>query len=251
MIAVALTLAHAVTASTPTGRDHSGVFAIATDPDDVYCSAVLVAPDALLTAASCVADRDPATLVVHQRPNLFDPARELHTVTDIVVHPDGALAVLLLADDVADADPLAFGPTVPAGATATLVGYGAWSPYGGWTGDRRHGPSTVLELEDGRMTLGLPSTACFGDEGGAALDAEGDLVGVMLAGDGTCENGSRVALVSSVPTWLEDLGVLSAPSRRSAAEVVRSEPTAGCSVTPAAPGAWLTWLVPLALRRRR
>lgn len=166
----------------------------------VVCTATLVAPRLLLTAAHCLADGAlpdadfgavPGTddvrvpLVATQRHPAFDAARL-----------DNDVALALLGDDApAGAAPYAL-PAGPldaqslAGAALRLVGYGKTAAGAATPARKRSGSSVVAALSDATFTFApSPSQTCEGDSGGPAFATVGGVervVGVTSSGDAAC-----------------------------------------------------------------
>ncbi len=182
------------------------------------CSAIVVAPDTVLTAGHC------ATTGLEHRIHFRDPAGQpvLIEVADRAVHPGydaGAIAGRRRSIDLAllrTATPLpprfapaTLGTSSPRlGETLTLSGYGAERP-----GDPRstgtfrsvalpviepYGPSRIL------VWLKAPGRAggCQGDSGGPVSDGSG-VVAVTAWIGGACGGLTQAVLVAPQRDWLD------------------------------------------------
>jgi hypothetical protein len=193
---------------------------------EVFCTATLIAPDVIVTAAHCVspgpveavfgASTDAVVArraVVHQRAHL---EHDLAVMRLSIPAPDDIAPVL-----VRDA-PL--GPEV-VGGQLRIVGFGLTSTDGAGEFGVKHTGTTVLEsLDEHGFEFGpAPSQTCRGDSGGPAfmtLDDVEVLVGVTSSGDSRCLDFARDTRVDPfVDDWI-------APY----AEGIAS-PTAGCSAS--------------------
>lgn len=165
------------------------------------CTASLIAPDVLLTAAHCV---DPATHAgftfgvfpgadASAYPTVATLAPHLLTVSGAHPHPDydpeapfhADIAVVTLAEPL-DVTPLPWNraplPASIAGAEARLVGYGQ-TKYGDFNAEKHQADTVVAALgSDDTVVVGdLKHRSCVGDSGGPALvilDGVETIVGV-------------------------------------------------------------------------
>lgn len=222
----------AIVGGQATSADDS-VFALQVTFDgtqNVVCSAVLIAPRTLLTAAHCV---DPAkhgaTSVSSKATHLADAnqaqAADFVAVSEQRLHPlwDAAaaqsphdLAALLLAT--------AQSPTpaqwnraaldAQVGRPLRLVGYGRTSPGTADTGQRRVVTVPLSSLDADTLSFGTAGAAgiCAGDSGGPSFLTFGDgverAVGVhSVQTSSSCGDGSDVRLdahAAFVDQWLAD-----------------------------------------------
>ena len=188
------------------------------------CSAIVVAPDAVLTAGHCVAGG--SEIRVHYRgpdgsPVLLRPAaRSVHPgyVANAVAsrRPSVDLALVRLAEPLSTPfRAAALGAGAPrAGAPLTVGGYGVAAP-----GDARssgtfrtaalatvepYGPSRILLWASGRN-----AGACEGDSGGPMSDEAGAVVAVTSwaagAGGRGCGGMTQGVLVGPQRGWLDGI----------------------------------------------
>ena len=152
----------------------------------IDCSATLIAPRVVITAAHCLGF-DP--------PNVYDVFFEGTTIPVVGghAHPDydpntfaHDIAVLLLASD-APVAPMAMRiESLPDLTEVTIAGYGITDTAAPMTGVRFAGTAhvtmvgnNVIDLEPG------PAIACAGDSGGPVI-SNGELIGVISHGDAVC-----------------------------------------------------------------
>lgn len=220
--------------------DTHAVFALeVTAPEPGLCSAVLVAPNLLLTARHCLAIGAETEVVCGDSPldalvepdavrldnvlsylDASQPGAETPAVTRIEVPSDGAdicgydIAALVLEQNVIDTLPLE--PRLVGqpelGERYTAVGYGRSTTNAGSRAGVR------LRLEDQLVNcLGnacvIPSAAsefggddgvCLGDSGGPAIDHEGRVFGIASRSAEGCETPVYTSL-PAFSGWLEPL----------------------------------------------
>ncbi len=190
-----------------------------------FCSAVVVAPDVLLTAAHCVAGA--AGHRVHWKtaggePVLVEPA-------ETAVHPGYAadavkarkksvdLGMVRLAEPLpASFLPVGLSASPPprAGDTVTVAGWGLASEGGADTGGRfrslaigivePYGPSNLLLwLSAGRDAR---AGACAGDSGGPVFAQDGSVVAITAFAEGPggrgCGTLTQAVLVGPQRAWI-------------------------------------------------
>jgi secreted trypsin-like serine protease len=211
----------------------------------VSCSATLIAADTALTAAHCVLPDAPDAVLVGAVPSTatsiavratradprFDPRTLDHDIARVeLVAPAGGTPT-----PPADAHT---GEALVAGATITVVGFGATSPADLDPRRRHAGTVRVSEVAAASFTAEpSPAVPCGGDSGGAALvDVGGQeiLVGVVSAGAATCDSAAAYTRVDAASF---------------------DPPSSGCSAAAGAPS-WPALALALAwcgraLRRRR
>jgi len=167
------------------------------------CTATLVAPDVLLTAAHCVEPPPShaffgAALPDGQIVRVID--REAHPAFDPITL-DHDLAIAVLEEEPAAAPvPLPSGPLDPLPQRRLrLVGFGATSAGGAGPAERRTGDTVIASASASDFRYGpSPSQTCAGDSGGPGFLVEGGvevLAGVTSAGDPECAAFARDARV--------------------------------------------------------
>ena len=154
----------------------------------LVCSASVIAPHAVLTAAHCLSDSrftvdGRAVIAMFIAPG-FDLATLSHDVAIVIVQPAFAVA-------------LPYGAA--SGSTIQLVGYGHTMPGDTTPFTQRTGTATIDEIEAGLIRSSGPARTCEGDSGGPAL-VSGMIVGVTSSGD--CLSVSRHARVDIEAAWI-------------------------------------------------
>ncbi len=188
-----------ITAGSPDSGD-DGVAALLRDGEPT-CSATLVAPAVLVTAAHCV---DPAIAPTHAFFGAAPPTGEQIRVGDVHAHP--AFDPIALADDIAVvllAEPASAAPwPVPEraldllpGTRLRLVGFGRTAADDQQPAGKRTGTTVIESATAADFRFGPdPSQTCLGDSGGPGfVDADGleVLAGVTSAGDPDCTGFGR------------------------------------------------------------
>ncbi|MFO0675829.1 MAG: trypsin-like serine protease [Polyangiaceae bacterium] len=191
---------------------HPAVVMLSVDGPGYYgtCTASLIAPDTVLTAAHCVEDyvanRESGRVSNAPVPNRND-ASQWTKVSSVEVHPKWPTqrfineghdcAILKLASPLAGVTPLPVyrgtNPTqdLAAGTPVKIIGYGnnVGSPGTG-AGTKRYADSSIVALRDGTIEAGAPGrTSCQGDSGGgliATIDGREQVIGVTSFGPQGC-----------------------------------------------------------------
>lgn len=186
---------------------HPAVMMFLTQGQGYYgtCTATLIAPNKLLTAAHCVEDFNPATekaLVSNlQKPRVGTPG-DWQPVARVDIHPAWATqhyineghdcAVLTLAANYPNVEPLAVSfdaAAVVRGTPVTLIGYGN-NVAGSGSGQKRVGSGTIQDVYDGVIgAAGASQRTCQGDSGGGLIAKIGGVekvVGVTSYGSPGC-----------------------------------------------------------------
>jgi len=160
----------------------------------IDCTATLIAPRVVITAAHCLGFDPPNVYDV-----FFGPSVEQGGTTIAVVggraHPDydpntfaHDIAVLLLASD-APVAPMAL--RIEAlrdltGEEVVIAGFGVTDTAAPMTGVRSAGIARVTSLDDDSIDLAPgPAIACAGDSGGPVI-SNGELIAVTSHGDAVC-----------------------------------------------------------------
>lgn len=172
-----------ITGGTPSGNEAVVELAYG---DVLACSATVIAPQAVLTAAHCLAGSTLPEIVdgdgVHHpaiagfvHPG-FDAATLDHDLALVVVDPPLAIVPL----------PYATAPTAVVGDTIEVIGFG-WTVAGdGSPPARRTGSSQLSAIEPLQLrSTAAPSQTCEGDSGGPALFGA-QVIGVASSGDPMC-----------------------------------------------------------------
>jgi hypothetical protein len=172
-----------ITGGTPSGEE--AVVELA-HGDVPTCSATVIAPHAVLTAAHCLSGS--------ALPDIVDGNGGHHAALAGFVHPgfdpaslDHDLAVLV-ADPPLAISPLPYATmlTAAAGDTIEVIGYG-WTVIGDMSPPaRRTGTSQLTAIDPLQLhSTAAPSQTCEGDSGGPALFG-GQIIGVASSGDPMC-----------------------------------------------------------------
>jgi len=154
--------------------------------DVLACSATVIAPQAVLTAAHCLKGSELPDIVdgdgVHH-PALagfshpgFDPVSLDHDIALLVVDPPLTIA------------PLAYATTLTAavGDTIEVIGFGWTVANDTLPPARRTGASQLSAIDPLQLhSVAAPSQTCEGDSGGPALFAA-QIIGVASSGDPMC-----------------------------------------------------------------
>ena len=178
--------------------------------DVLTCTATVIAPHAVLTAAHCLSDTELPDVVeggavfggVHHaalaafRHPLFDAVTLANDLAVVIVDPPLVEAPL----------PYAAVLELAPGAAVRVVGYG-WTVVNDTTpAVRRTGTARVATIDELFVdTMPDPSQACEGDSGGPALfDAGGGehVIGVTSSGDATCTQVVHYTRVDIHADWI-------------------------------------------------
>jgi V8-like Glu-specific endopeptidase len=178
------------------------------------CTATLVSPTVLLTAAHCIEGAGAATTAWVN--NTTTPSTALPSqatgwkkISTMQMHENYPqrfanlgydCAVLVLEDPITDITPKTYRkaplPASAVGTTARIVGYGNTNGAAGTgSGTKRELATRIKEVRDGVLTIGSRgAVSCQGDSGGPAFLSEGGeevIAGISSYGDVGCvENGS-------------------------------------------------------------
>jgi secreted trypsin-like serine protease len=188
------------------------------------CTASLVSPRVLLTAAHCVevGQRYRAAFGPNQSsPTSTIDVLEIHADVAFVdgnwgAGHDVAVAILAMPATIApiavDRSPL---PSTMLGQNVRLVGYGLTDASGGGGEEKREITLRVDEVNAQYLRVGVPGrAACSGDSGGPAFSTSGKIIGITSYGtDDDCSNGityySRVdANMAFIAPYLDGTAVI-------------------------------------------
>lgn len=152
------------------------------------CSGVAVAPRVVVTAAHCAQPGPGGTAggatIVETWIDRYADGSVGHDLAAVRLDRD-------LPSYVSISDPVA-------GAHVRLVGFGADEV--GMRGVKRTVDAVIGAVTTRTMLAGMSgATTCTGDSGGAALDDDGSLVGVVSAGDDACDATAQLVRPDSEP----------------------------------------------------
>jgi hypothetical protein len=182
-----------ITSGVPTDADPAVVALL--QGGEVACTATLVAPRILLTAAHCLSNVATPVALFGAVPAEGGVRIAIERVR---VHPnfvhatfDNDIALALLAGD-APAVPVRLPSEMEAGAPLRLVGFGRTGADDVSAPRKREGSALVDTLSERSFTLlAAPSQTCEGDSGGPAFAVEsGVIVGVASHGDVNCQSSA-------------------------------------------------------------
>ncbi len=175
------------------------------------CTAAVIAPCAVVTAAHCIVEGE-SGLRVALGPDLLG-ARIQSPI--VFVHPQFEVigralsfkhdvAVLQLAQCVG-IEPFEFAAEAPSiGASVKVVAYGRTSADRSDEGLRRSGWATVSVLAEGSFdVVPGPAQPCVLDSGGPVLDEASKLIGIVSSGDGKCAEAAHITRVDTEREFLQ------------------------------------------------
>ncbi|WP_186316088.1 S1 family peptidase [Catellatospora sichuanensis] len=178
------------------------------------CTATLIAPQWVLTAASCFADNPDQPIVAAGAPatptQITFPGHASVAVDHLAPRADRDLVLARLATPISGIAASLPASTPPAvGATLQTVGYGRTDTQ--WVADTQHTAVTALSAVTGTTLQAATSSGlvCKGNAGGPASNANGKIAAVLSrAGQGGCldvsSGGTDVVLarVDDLAGWI-------------------------------------------------
>jgi hypothetical protein len=212
----------AVSGGTP-AADGAYAFTAKLTASNRACSGVLVAPNWVLTAASCFPGTPDggapatATTAIVGRTDLSGTAGHETAVSAVVARGDRNLALAKLANAVTDVAPVALATTAPAaGEKLRVTGYGRTATE--WVPAKLH-TGTFAVTSAAATTTALTGDAgadtCKGDAGGPALRESGgrtELAGISSTswqhgclGETETRQGSTAVRTDDVAGWVEQI----------------------------------------------
>lgn len=181
-----------VTNSTVDATDPA-VVALVNASDQLRCTATVIAPHTLITAAHCIESGDPRTLRAFVGTTI--PEGMFLAIADARLHPGfdpgGRDIAVITVRDEAPVSPIEIEPaTLDAsyiGTQIRVVGFGLTRPGGGDSGTKRVGTAGIASVQaEELVAVPDPSLSCLGDSGGPALLPAGTIAGVVSRGDAMC-----------------------------------------------------------------
>lgn len=187
------------------------------------CTATLIAPNVVATAAHCVEDVDASTTTRWETsvtPRTV-PASQWHKAKSVHVHPlwgtnyinyGHDCAILVMEQPVAGVTPKPFGrfpmTTSHVGQALRVVGYGDTDGYAHTgSGTKRQITTTVKGVYDGVLSLGQQgNTSCQGDSGGPAfmtVNGVETMVGISSYGEQNCVGEGKYSRTELCAAWFD------------------------------------------------
>jgi MYXO-CTERM domain-containing protein len=191
-------------------------FACETAPEP-FCTGTLIAPRVVLTAAHCLEQQLPETLMVFFGASVATSIGAF--VDDVRIHPNydpqtlaSDVAVLHLAGPapIGEGLPLARAPVDDSTLTlpARIVGFGVTALNERPTGDKREGTAVVSAYTETTLQLARdPAITCLADSGGPVfLDSGGAevIAGVVSFGDPGCATQSTSTRVDVFAEFVDE-----------------------------------------------
>lgn len=153
------------------------------------CTATLVGPRALITAAHCGATGTKVKFKTSMGETYTATLTQSPAYAPTQPKADLDLAMGLVSKDVTGVDPISVGNTTAVGQPVTILGYGCMGLNIAADGNLRRGVTHLAKYYGYAMVLEDPTPGaaiCFGDSGGPGLDEAASrplLIGVHSRGD--------------------------------------------------------------------
>jgi len=175
------------------------------------CTATLIGPRTVLTAAHCVVNRTPVAFY-HRS---VDGRR--YNASSVTVHPDYAgtnradIAIVRLEKSIDGVTPLSLARRAPLmGESVTLIGFGKTGENEGEFGVKRRAENTIGHIDAQYFSFfakgqGL-GNVCDGDSGGPTLarrDGKDTVIGVHSTKGGRCGEQGNDMRVDVFRAWIE------------------------------------------------
>ncbi|WP_144118422.1 RICIN domain-containing protein [Catellatospora sichuanensis] len=183
------------------------------DIDGRTCTGTLIAPQWILSAASCFADNPDQPNVAAGAPakasQVVFPGQTPAGITYLVPHADRDLVLAKLATMVVAIAPVRIATTPPAvGAALQAIGYGRTATE--WVNDKQEtAPVSLTGVTDATLTATTTGQVCKGYAGGPAFNGQGEIVGIhSRAGQSGCLDAAGTATtvtdvrVDNIPDWI-------------------------------------------------
>lgn len=199
-----------VTNSTVDATDPA-VVALVNASDQVRCTATVIAPHTLITAAHCIESGDPRTLRAFVGTTIPDGA--FLAIADARSHPGfdpgGRDIAVITVRDEAPVTPIAIEAATLddsyIGTPIRVVGFGLTRPGAGDSGTKRVGTAGIASVQaEEVIAVPDPSLSCLGDSGGPALLPAGTIAGVVSRGDAMCVDHAVYTRIDAARAILVD-----------------------------------------------
>jgi len=162
---------------------------------NTVCTASAIGRNTAITAAHCVAGRDPLTLAVFFGSVVGEDGITI-PISDARVHPGfdpgGRDVALLTLRAPAPAVPIDLAGDIDPSLVGTkfrVVGYGLTGQTSADAGIKREGIARIAAVAAEELTVvPAPSLPCLGDSGGPLLLADGKIAGVVSRVDAMCND---------------------------------------------------------------
>lgn len=177
------------------------VIGLADELDQVGCTAAVIEAHTAITAAHCIAGRDPRTLRALVGSSATDGAFGAISAGQFDPAFDGAtlahdLALVTLRDAQPAVLAMAAVDATLVGANVRAVGFGSTAADATDGGVKRAGTEKVTDVQaDEIVAMPAPAQACHGDSGGPMILAAGTIGAVASRGDSLCSDHATYARI--------------------------------------------------------